>query len=110
MTDATKDYKAVKLSGRFAGMVAELFEASAQRKALEEREKELRKEIGDMLADKGERSVNCNGVRVTYVSGTHTTISKQKLLEVGVPVAAIEKATVTTAYNTVKLTRDKENE
>lgn len=104
------DYRAVKLSGRFAGRVAALFEKSAQRKALEEEEKELRREIGEELADKGERSVTCNGVRVTYVSGIHATISKQKLLEAGVPVAAIEKATVTTNYNTVKLTREGKDE
>lgn len=103
-----RDYKAVRLSARFASRVVRLFEASAQRKALEEEEKTLRKEIAEDLADKGEKSVTCNGFRATYVSSNHSSISKQKLLDLKVPVSTIEKATTYTPFVTAQVTREKE--
>ena len=104
-----KDYKEARLSAKFASLVQDTFEKSVQQKALEEECKENRKTLAEILADKGEKSVSCNGLRVTYVPGSNVTISKEKLLELGVPVAIIEKATVRKSYETVQITREKED-
>jgi len=47
---------------------------------------------------------------VTYVDSCSTNISKQKLLEAGVSVAVIERATVRTPYSTVQIKREGDKE
>jgi hypothetical protein len=105
-----KDYRAAKFSGRFAGKVAALFETIQQRKSLEDKEKEIRSEVKEDMAEKGEKAVLCNGIRVTYVDSCSTNISKQKLLEAGVSVAVIERATVRTPYSTIQVKREGDKE
>jgi hypothetical protein len=69
--------------------------------------KDLNAKIMELQATCGYKTVLTPDWRVTLVSGTHTTISKERLLEQGVSVKIIDKATKKTTYETVAVTANK---
>lgn len=66
---------------------------------------ELSAEIGTMLAESGEKSLMCDDFRVTLTDGSNSSISKERLLELGVPATTILAATKKTTYTSVTITR-----
>lgn len=69
-----------------------------------EEQKQLKKDMARILAIVGYKRVATPEWNVTFTAGENVTISKEKLLELGVPVKTIEKATVRTTWESVTVT------
>lgn len=88
----------------FLQLVAERQKIDASIKDLE-KEKRLRTDaLVALLAESGHKTVLTPEWRVTFTQGTHTTLSKERLLEQGVSAKIIEKATKSTTYETCTVT------
>jgi hypothetical protein len=114
MTDnpVVPTYKEAKLGSKFHSLVSKLDELTLAKKQLETEEKQVRGEVTRMLAEKGEKSVMCDNLKVTFVSSNGPShIDKLKLLQFGVSAKIIAKATVAgKPYETTVITRPKEKE
>ncbi len=69
--------------------------------------------IGTLRESTGEDSISLDGFKVTRVTGTHSTLDKKKLVELGCAMAWIEEATTTKpkkAYEKVTCPGDKEED
>lgn len=102
--DEPVDVRAAGLDKKFVGLVALRQKFDAEIKEAEARKKELNVEILNLLTECGYKTVLTPDWRVTFTQGTHTQISKERLLEQGVSVKVIAKATKTTTYETVTVT------
>jgi|SRR5271166_142731 len=92
---------------RFNSIVEELRAANEVKKQAEEESKRLNKLLQEMWADVGAKTVVNDSYRVTLVSSSNSSISKEKLFEAGVSLAIIEKATKTTSFSYVKVSENK---
>jgi hypothetical protein len=81
-----------------------------QIKDLESQKRALSDIIGSELATADAKTVMFENRRVTLASGKNTTLSKEKLLELGVPATKIMAATVTREYTYVTVSKEKVNE
>lgn len=63
--------------------------------------------IMELQATSGFKTVVTPDWRVTLVQGVNRTISKEKLLELGVKASVIKRATKETTYETVTITANK---
>jgi len=70
----------------------------------------LNVEIGIMLIEAGEESVQTDHYKVTVAEGQNVSISKEKLLELGVPADVIMQATRTTPYTYLVVTEKRTKE
>ncbi len=68
----------------------------------------LQGKLLEMQAKTGYKTVLTPDWRVTITSSVNVSISKEKLLELGVPVKTIEKATKRTPYETLTVTAIKD--
>jgi Zn-dependent oligopeptidase len=102
--DEPVDARTAGLTNEFLNLVARR-QKVAMRIAQDEAEKKrLSEELTAMVANTGYKTVLTPDWRVTFVSGTHTSINKEKLLEQGVSVKIIQKATKIKTYETVTVT------
>lgn len=100
------DYRDSGLDRAFLKLLSERQEIYRP-SSVEARYKEINKELATMLADAGHKSVATADWKVTFTPGVNVTISRKRLVELGVPVAKIDKATVRTSYETVTVTATK---
>jgi len=105
--DQVVDFRASGLSKTFLKLLAERQEYSQIKRNAEAEEKKRSQTLCTMLAEAGHKTVVTPDWRVTFVEGVHTQISKQKLLDQGVSVKVIQKATTRTTYETVNVTVNK---
>lgn len=103
-----KTYREAGLTVAFANLVVKRQAANDRKKELEEEIKALSAGILELLSVSGEKTVLTDNWRVTFTPGCNVTINKLKLLEQGVSVKIIEKATVRKDYETVTITPLKE--
>lgn len=84
--------------------------AEAQRiKAQAERDiKDLKEKLEPFFADSDSKTIISQGCRVTLVLSHSSHLSKEMLLERGVPATTILACTKETAYSFVKVTEPKE--
>lgn len=101
------DVRAAGLDKKFVGLVALRQKFKQEINEAEARVKEINTEILASLTECGYKTVLTPDWRVTFVEGVHTQISKERLLEQGVSVKVIEKATKRTTYETVTITANK---
>lgn len=102
--DEPIDCREAGLGKPFLGMVAERQAVTAQIAELEAAKKSLSEDITAALAETGYKTVLTPDFRVTFTQGSNRTISKQRLLELGVAAKTIDKATKITTYETVTVT------
>jgi hypothetical protein len=98
------EFRAAGLGKDFANKALKLHGMLAQQKQLEADIRDLRPKLAEMIAETGHKAVRCGDMRLTFYQGTNSSISKQRLLELGVPVKTIKKATKVTTYETVQVT------
>lgn len=98
------DVRQAGLDRKFVGLVALRQKFKQEINEAEARVKELNAEILASLTECGYKTVLTPDWRVTFVEGVHTQISKERLLEQGVSVKIIEKATKRTTYETCTIT------
>jgi|SRR6267142_837055 len=101
------DVRHAGLDKKFINMVAQRQACKAEMERLEKEVKDYNVEILAQLTKSGYKTVLTPDWRVTFTQGTHTQISKERLLECGVSVKIIEKATKKTTYETVTVTANK---
>lgn len=109
--DYIPDFKEVGLNGKFANLALKRFKLSQEKKVIEEDIKEINSRIeGEIsgLGVDGLKSVRVDDLRITVVNGSSSTISAERLLELGVPADKILKATKRTEYVTVQVTQTRE--
>ncbi len=70
--------------------------------------KKLAGRIGDELSSRGVERVELNGFVPRWVSQSRSTLDKVKLVELGVPMATIEQATVHSDVTYVRVDERKE--
>lgn len=92
---------------KFAQLVGELRAANEVKKQAEDESRRLNKELQSMWADVEAKTVVEDGCKVTLVSSSNSTISKEKLLEAGVLASIIRDCTNTVNYQFVKVTEAK---
>jgi hypothetical protein len=107
ITPPVPDFREVGLDKKFANRVIRYATLGEQIKVLEEERKELSGEIGADITAVGETVVMCDNRRVAVCEGKNTTINKEKLLELGVPVKTILAATVIKQYTYVLVGKEK---
>lgn len=103
-----KTYREAGLTVKFANLVVKRQEANKRKTEAEAEVKALSTDILEMLSVSGEKTVLTDNWRVTFTPGCNVTINKLKLLEQGVSVKIIEKATIRKDYETVTITPLKE--
>ena len=108
--DKPVDFREAGLGKPFANKVWRRQEIKAQKDELEQELKALNEEIGSLMMATGNKSVICDDYRVTITEGMNRSISKEKLLELGVSATLILKASKETPYNTVTITPIKDKE
>lgn len=91
----------------FNKMIQEQLELANTIKEMEAEKHKLADKIMSWLADHDTKTVMSQGHRVTLVQGSHSTLSKEKLLEAGVAASTIVACTKTTDYAFVKITAAK---
>jgi hypothetical protein len=106
--DAVPDYKRAKLGSRFRAAVKVRQEIKETISKLETKlgtaeNPGINQEIELALAEKDLRVVRCEDWTVTLCEGSNTSLSKEKLLEAGVPVEVLEAATVTRKYTYIQV-------
>jgi hypothetical protein len=106
-TDEPVDVRTAGLDNKYMKLVDRIQELKLARDEAEAGIKELKSQIMELQAVTGYKTVLTPDWRVTLTSGTNVTISKEKLLEQGVSVKIIEKATRKTAYETLTITANK---
>lgn len=94
-------------SQRFIRLLSKRQQASEEKKELEATLAELNEEIKSWMLDAGEKAVVADDWRVTVVQSTQSTISKERLLELGVSAKIITKATKTTPKEYIQVTEAK---
>lgn len=77
--------------------------AKAALKDMEAEVKDLDASITQLLTDQGCPKVSYDGYRVAIVAASRSTLSKDKLVELGVPAATIKAAMVETRYNFIRV-------
>lgn len=102
--DEPVDVRAAGLDQKFINLVAKRQRTKEEISELEAEVKKQNSEILNLLTECGYKTVLTPDWRVTFTQGTHTQISKERLLEQGVSVKVIAKATKTTTYETVTVT------
>lgn len=111
MSDAKVHAKDLRDTGinaqRFIRLLSRRQQASEEKKILETSLSELNEEIKSWMLDAGEKAVVADDWRVTVVQSTQSTISKERLLELGVSAKIITKATKTTPKEYIQVTEAK---
>lgn len=102
------DFREAGLNGHFANKVARRQEIKARITELQADLAEVNVALQDAMVDAGQKNVRAGNFTITLVEGQSTSISKERLLEQGVPAKVIEKATKVTEYVTVQVTERKE--
>jgi hypothetical protein len=92
---------------RFSDLVAQLRAASDVKKQAEEESKRLNKELQLLWTDVAEKTVVEDGCKVTLVSSSNSTISKELLVQAGVLASVIRDCTKVVEYQFVKVTPTK---
>jgi hypothetical protein len=95
------------LGKKWANMVLRRQSMKSELADLEKNVKELNGKIGEELAATGYKSAICDEWRVTIVDGKNVSISKERLLDLGVAASVIEQATKITVYTTIQITENK---
>lgn len=92
---------------KFNKLVEELRAANEVKSQAEAESKRLNKELQTLWADCEAKTVLDGGCKVTLVSSSNSHISKERLVEAGVPVSVIQLATKVVEYQFVKVTETK---
>lgn len=91
----------------FIGLVEELRSANEVKRQAEAESKRLNGLLQEMWADCEAKTVTDDRVKITLVSSSNSHVSKEKLLELGVPATVIRDATTIKAYQYVLVTEPK---
>lgn len=102
--DKPVDHREAGLGKDFLALVARRQNLKMTRDKIEADLKDLSQKLTIMVAESGHKTIVTPDWRVTFTQGTNRSISKEKLLEQGVSVKIIEKATKETTYETVTVT------
>lgn len=92
---------------RFSLLIEERGALKASIKEYEQKVKELDPIITEMLTDAGTAKVQYGDSKVTLAQGSRSALSKERLLELGVPSRTIAEATTHTAYTYLLVTTAK---
>lgn len=107
-----KSFKALEdvrpLVNRLVGLNGEKRALEAQVAAINVKRKDIEADIGAAMVESDLHSVRVVNNRVTLVQGERESISKLKLLELGVLAKVITKATKISSYSFIKVTEIKE--
>jgi hypothetical protein len=71
-------------------------ELHAQKAAIEQAMEKHKAAVETFRAETGEANLEVDGFKIAYVEGKRTTLSKERLLLLGVSMDVLEEATVTT--------------
>jgi hypothetical protein len=89
---------------RFIGLVGDLRQVNEMKKEAEAESKRINDELQLMWADVEHKTVTDTGTKITLVSSSNSSISKEKLVELGVPAETVLAATKVTPYQYVLVT------
>lgn len=101
------DVRTAGLHKEYLTLLGDMQEYKARRDEAEAEIKTIKVKLLNMQAKSGYKTVLTPDWRVTLTQGTNTTISKERLLELGVPVNTILRATKSTTYETLTVTSNK---
>lgn len=104
VTGEVPSYREAKLGPRFAKLVMERQELKSVIKDLEEKADWTGEALLEELAGTGFKGVMVDSYHVQIVDQTRTSLSKEKLLELGVPASVILSATVESNSTYLKVT------
>lgn len=91
----------------FDNLIGEHVALANHIKQLEAEKKKLSEKIQSWLADHDTKTVMSQGHRVTLAQGSSSHLSKEKLIDAGVPASVIVKATTVREYVYVLVTAPK---
>lgn len=104
VTGQAPGYKEAGLTPKFAQRVIDLQDKKSQIKELEMECEPVKDTLELELAQSGFKSVMVDSYLVTLVDSTRTSLSKERLLELGVPASVIQQATKETPCTFLKVT------
>lgn len=109
------NYKSFKALEDVRPLVSRLVVLNGEKRALEAqvaqlnlKRKDIEADIGAAMVESDLHSVRVVNNRVTLVQGEKETVSKIRLLELGVEAKIIKKATKISSYSFIKVTEIKE--
>jgi hypothetical protein len=91
----------------FLKLVAKRQEWKEARDKADEELRDLNMKIMELQAIEGYKTIVTPDWQITLTDGCSVTISKERLVELGVPAATVESATKRTPYQTVTVTKKK---
>lgn len=97
-------YKEAGLTGKFSNQVTKRQEIKGRMEDLKAQLDTLNGEIEVEMARNNLKLVSCGQYRVNLVESSSSTLSKEKLVEAGVPAETILACTVTKEYAYVQVT------
>lgn len=100
--DAREVFTGQSLS-TFSRLIEERLAVTNTIKSLEEDKKRLDESITQLLTDADTISVQYGETPVQIIQGSRSSLSKERLVELGVSVAVIQQATKTTRYSYLKV-------
>lgn len=103
VTGEAVSWKILGLPPKFARLVLHRQEIKHQIDQLEEKSKSLTDEITLAMAQQDIKVVFVDAYRATIVESTRSSLSKEKLLELGVPAETIVAATTESHYSFLKV-------
>src|SRR5260221_78280 len=93
--------------GKFASLVSDLRAVNDMKREAEAESKRINGLLQEMWSDVDTKTVTDCGTKITLVSSSNSSISKDTLVELGVPVDVIVKATKVSPYKYVLVTAPK---
>lgn len=91
----------------FDALAEQIAEAQRVKAQAEKDIRTLKEQIEQYFADSDSKTILSNGSRVTLVLSHNSHVSKELLIEAGIPVDTIAKCTKITNFSFIKVTEEK---